>query len=89
LPIAPQANAHYEQLARELTAKFGGVTSYIRAPAEGRWQSGAKTELDDIAVIEVMTGHIDRAYWAGLRERLERALDQEEIVVRCQPLELL
>jgi hypothetical protein len=89
LPTTAHDPAQFEQLARELTEKFGGVTSFIRAPAEGRWQSGEKTELDDIAVIEVMTDFLDRAYWADLRRRLEEAFAQEEIVVRCQPLELL
>jgi hypothetical protein len=89
LPLIAHDPAQFEKLARELTEKLGGVTSIIRAPAEGRWQSGEKTELDDIAVIEVMTGSVDRAYWANLRQRLEQAFAQEEIVVRCQPLELL
>ena len=79
----------FERLAEELTAKFGGVTSFIRAPAEGRWHTGARTEQDDIAVIEVMTDDVDHAYWADLRARLEKALAQEQIVIRRQPLELL
>lgn len=90
LPMTPHSDdTRFEQLARELTAKFGGVTSFVRAPAEGRWQSGEKTQLDNIAVIEVMTEALDRPYWADLRKRLEEAFAQEEIVVRCQPLELL
>ena len=79
----------FERLAQELTAKFGGVTSFIRAPAEGRWNTGSRTEHDDIAVIEVMTDDVDHSYWADLRIRLEQALSQEQIVIRCQPLELL
>jgi len=79
----------FERLAQELTAKFGGVTSFIRAPAEGRWNAGSHTERDDIAVIEVMVEDVDYGYWAGLRTRLEQALGQEQIVVRCQPVELL
>jgi len=79
----------YERLAQELTAKFGGVTSFIRAPAEGRWNTGSHTEHDDIAVIEVMAEHVDYGFWEGLRTRLEKALAQEQIVIRCHPLELL
>jgi hypothetical protein len=44
----------FERLAQELTAKFGGVTSFIRAPAEGLWNAGSHIERDDIVVIEVM-----------------------------------
>jgi hypothetical protein len=36
-----------------------------------------------------MAEDIDYGYWADLRTRLEKALDQEQIVIRCQPLELL
>jgi len=79
----------FERLAQELTAKFGGVTSFIRSPAEGRWNAGSYTEHDDIAVVEVMAEDIDYEYWADLRSRLEQALAQEQIVIRCQPLELL
>jgi hypothetical protein len=41
LPTTPRDYVQFERLARGLTEKFGGVTSFIRAPAEGRWQSGA------------------------------------------------
>ena len=32
----------------ELTAKFGGVTAFINAPAEGRWKKNRRTVHDDI-----------------------------------------
>jgi hypothetical protein len=89
LPTNSGDEGVFERLAQELTAKFGGVTSFIRAPAEGRWNTGTHTEHDDIAVIEVMAEDIDYGYWGDLRTRLEKALDQEQIVIRCQPLELL
>jgi hypothetical protein len=89
LPTNGSDDGVFERLAQELTAKFGGVTSFIRAPAEGRWNTGSRTEHDDIAVIEVMADDVDYGYWADLRTRLEQALAQEEIIIRCQPLELL
>ena len=89
LPTNGSDDGVFERLAQELTAKFGGVTSFIRAPAEGRWNTGSRTEHDDIAVIEVMAQDVDYGYWADLRTRLEQALAQEEIIIRCQPLELL
>jgi hypothetical protein len=36
-----------------------------------------------------MPEDVDYGYWADLRTRLEQALAQEEIIIRCQPLELL
>ena len=79
----PVAVHWLEQLLAELTDKFGGVTSFLRAPGKGLWQTGGKVEQDNIAVIEVMTAKIDPVYWAKLRERLERELAQDEIVIRA------
>lgn len=30
----------------ELSDRFGGATSFLRAPAEGLWEDGSKTEQD-------------------------------------------
>lgn len=79
----------YDQLEQELTDRFGGVTSFSRTPAEGRWKQGAQTEHDDIVVLEVMTDHVDRSWWAALRERLTEEFRQDELVIRCQPIERL
>jgi uncharacterized protein (DUF2267 family) len=89
LPTNADNKGLFEKLTQELTSKFGGVTSFIRAPAEGRWKTGSHTEHDEIAVIEVMTEEIDYGFWTDLRNRLEQALSQEHIVIRCQPMELL
>ncbi len=80
---------HYEKLSQDLTAKFGGVTSYMRAPAEGRWHQGGETEHDEIVVVEVMAEHLDRDWWAALRARLTRDFKQDEVVVRTHPVERL
>ena len=48
------------------------------------WRSGSETERDSIAVIEVMAEELAPPYWRSLRERLERELSQEEIVIRAQ-----
>jgi hypothetical protein len=37
-------------------------------------------------VIEVMTGELAPDYWRALRERLEKELSQDEIVVRAQKI---
>jgi hypothetical protein len=70
----------------ELTDKFGGATSFVRAPGEGLWQGGGGTERDNIAVVEVMTERLLPNYWRALRERLETELEQEEIVIRAQEI---
>ena len=75
-----------EDLLEELTGEFGGVTSFIRAPGQGLWRSGSETERDNIAVVEVMAERLVPEFWRSLRERLERELSQEEIVVRAQEI---
>ena len=85
----PFEQQKFERLSQDLTERFGGLTSYSRSPAEGRWKGGAKTEQDDILVLEVMTDDLDRAYWASLRERLEQEFRQDEIIIRAQRIERL
>lgn len=94
LPVHDDASVafdpdHYERLVRELTALFGGATSYMRSPADGRWHQGGETEHDEIVVVEVMIGEIDRAWWATLRTRLMEEFRQDEIVIRAQRIERL
>jgi hypothetical protein len=81
--------AYYDDLAKELVATFGGVTSFLRAPAEGRWHDGGSTEHDDIVVIEVMTPTFDRAWWVALKARLEHLFSQDEVIIRAHDVEVL
>jgi hypothetical protein len=79
----------YTALRAELAKQFGGLTAYSRAPAEGVWDDAGERRRDDIVVYEVMTERLDRAWWAGLRARLEQEFAQEELVVRAQHVERL
>ena len=82
--------ALYHDVTRELTERFGGITAYNRAPASGVWEEGAgRTEHDDIVVYEVMVESLDPAWWAGYRRDLERRFEQDELVVRAQPMQRL
>ena len=85
----PFPSHYYDSLAEKLTHSFGGVTSFVRAPAEGRWHNGEGTEDDDIVVIEIMTASLDRAWWHELRLDLEKQFDQDELVIRSHQVELL
>jgi hypothetical protein len=85
---APVPKAMLRTLAAELARRFGGVTSYLHAPAEGLWHvAGEAAERDDIVVLEVMTDHFDRDFWRALKTRLEAQLTQSEIVVRAQAID--
>jgi hypothetical protein len=82
-------SAYYDDLAQHLTDKFGGVTSFLRAPAEGRWHGSGATQREDIAVIEVMTRSFDREWWTALKQELREKFSQEELIIRCQMVDLL
>jgi hypothetical protein len=83
---APVSQDWFETFLKELTAKFGGATSFVRSPGQGLWRDGGKTERDSIAVVEVMAEELAEEYWRLLRERLERDLLQDEIVIRAQQI---
>jgi hypothetical protein len=76
----------YEDVRRELTERFGGVTAYARAPAEGLWKEGDGTvQGDDVVVYEVMVDELDPVWWASHREKLRQRFRQEELVIRSIP----
>jgi hypothetical protein len=86
-PLPPEL---YRGVAAELTGRFGGLTAYTRAPAEGLWKEGpATTTRDDIVIYEVMSDRLDRAWWRDYRAKLEVLFRQEQVIARAQVVELL
>jgi hypothetical protein len=82
--------AAYAAVKDELTERFGGLTAYARAPAEGLWEShSGRTQRDDIVVYEVMTEELDRAWWKEYRQELEQRFQQRELVVRAHEISRL
>ena len=80
----------YREVTRVLTARFGGVTAYTRAPAEGRWRDdGDRERRDEIVVLDTMVETLDRAWWSDYRRHLEASFTQDEIVIRAMPIEKL
>ena len=81
----------FEDVRKELMARFGGLTAFVQSPALGLWtdtESGT-TARDDMILIEVMVETLDRNWWRAYRNELERTFRQDEIVVRaiaCQRL---
>lgn len=81
---------HYAGVRTELADRFGGLTAYTRAPAEGLWaEEGKPPAHDDIVVYEVMVDDLDRSWWREFRRTLERRFAQDELVVRAQVVERL
>ena len=94
LPLAREQGqrferALFEQLEKELTARFGGLTAYPRAPATGLWDEQGQTIREQVVVYEVMVESLELAWWAMLRQRLERQFEQDELVVRAQEIQRL
>jgi hypothetical protein len=83
------ASAEYGRVRAEMTERFGGITSFTRAPAKGMWTEGGHTEHDDLVVFEVMTRELDRRWWEDYRAELERRFMQETIVMRGIKVEML
>ncbi len=80
----------YERVRKELTERFGGLTVYIRAPAEGLWrQNENHTSMDDIVIFEVMANELDTDWWRDYRQDLEARFRQNLVLVRAQQTQLL
>ena len=79
----------YAQVRRTLKERFGGMTAYSRAPAEGSWKDGEETVRDDIVVLEVMAGRLEADWWRAFRQNLEGTFRQDTIIVRAQALTML
>lgn len=80
----------YRRVRSELTERFGGLTVYTRAPAEGMWKpNGNDTMREDIVIFEVMASGLDADWWKEYRQDLERRFRQDVIVIRAQQTQLL
>ena len=82
-------DALYGEVRRELTERFGGLTAFTRAPAEGLWKNEGKTHQDDIVVLEVMANEVDAGWWRTYRKGLEKRFRQDTIVIRAQDVTIL
>jgi hypothetical protein len=85
-----QARESFGAVRRELVDRFGGMTAFSRAPAEGLWERGpGEVDRDSIIIFEVMAHDLDREWWTDYRERLERLFEQREIVIRASAVKRL
>jgi hypothetical protein len=87
---AEQPRALFGEVRRELVERFGGLTAFTRAPAEGLWEDpDGSVDRDQIVIFEVMAEDLDRDWWADFRRRLEAMFEQEAIVIRSSAMEQL
>ncbi len=86
----PQPRALFAQVRRELVERFGGLTAYTRAPAEGLWEhDGGALEHDEVCVYEVMVPELDRPWWQAYGQDLAERFGQQEMVLRAHAIERL
>ena len=86
----PFPRADFEQVRVELTERYGGVTAYLRSPASGVWRGeGGEEARDEVVMVEVMVGKLQRRYWAEYRRVLEGRFRQAELVVRALRIDRL
>jgi len=85
-----QPRSLFAAVRKELVERFGGLTAFSRAPAEGLWEDHeGRVEGDQIVIFEVVADEVDRAWWSGFRARLERDFAQDEVLIRAAPSERL
>lgn len=86
----PFTREDYRAVRNELTEKFGGITIYTRAPAEGHWRlDDNNTSRDDIVIFEVLASELDAPWWRHYRHDLEKRFRQDVILIRAQTTRLL
>lgn len=79
----------FRTIRAELVARFGGLTAFTRAPAEGLWATEDKVSRDEIVIFEVMADTLDQPWWTGYRTSLEARLRQELVVIRHHRIEVI
>lgn len=85
----PFPRAMFDQVKKDLTAAHGGVTAYVRSPAEGLWAEEGMALVDDVILFEVMAEPLDQAEWRRRRSALEQLFRQERIVIRHMTIGLI
>lgn len=84
------AHDEFDRVRRELTERFGGVTAFLRSPAEGAWKDDeGGVARDDVVIYEVLVEELERDWWARYRAELARRFRQEELLVRASAVERL
>lgn len=94
LPLADNrgkriSRASFIHVKDELARRFGGVTAYVQAPAEGQWIDRGRKVHDQVITIEVMTNGLHRKWWKRYRKTLEAKFRQREVVLRATKMKML
>lgn len=81
---SPQPAGLFGEVRAALVERFGGLTAFSRAPAEGLWEDdGGAVDKDRIVIFEVMDADFDADWWRDYRRELEGKFAQDEVLVRA------
>ena len=94
LPLYSNSGIPFEQklfleVRNELVERFGGITAYTRAPANGLWQESERIVRDDLVVYEIMAETLDEDWWRRYRVLLQDRFQQESLVIRTHQIVVL
>jgi len=95
LPVTDNAGAAlprqlFSRVKDTLVERFGGLTTYARAPASGMWaDDGTEVVADDLVVYEVVVEQLDREWWRDYLSALETEFRQERLHVRAIQVDVL
>ena len=95
LPLYSNSGKRFSQkqfsaVRETLLRRFGGVTTYSRAPASGSWKAKAqRTQSDDLLIFEVMVTKLSPSWWRRYRLELEKTFLQERLLIRASNVLLL
>jgi hypothetical protein len=86
---APFAASDFADIRKTLIEKFGGLTAFSRAPADGTDKERGRERDDELVIFEIMTDRLDRDWWSAYRQALERRFKQDRIIIRMSDVTLL
>jgi len=78
------AQQWFDGLLKEMTDRFGGATSFVQVARRRAVARRKRNRARQHRCRRDKAAKLSRDYWRSLRERLERELSQEEIVIRAQ-----
>jgi hypothetical protein len=71
----PVEDAAFAHTRAELVEVFGGVTAYLRAPAQGAWLgTDGRVDRDEVVMVEVLAENFDRRWWRRYAQPVGRAV---------------
>jgi hypothetical protein len=62
---SPFPASEFADIRKALTEKFGGLTAFSRAPADGTDKEGGRERHDELVVFEVMSEAPERGWWSA------------------------